>query len=172
MADLKEHLRIPSDWTEDDDYLEALELSAVKAIERQTGHYFGTPEEVTELVSGGEIDGYTVLWLRDIPREDGITPGTTLEVETFDGDDWNLEDAADFELDGYGLYHDSAWPTGFRNVRVTYSRGYAVGEEPKDIREAVMQRVGDMYENREDAREDAGGDLSSALVGTYRRVRV
>lgn len=175
LDELKSYLKVPHELTDEDALIVQLEEAAVKLIQNKTGHYFGPPETVTELVSGGEIDGYPVMWLKDAPRADGITPGVAVDVEEFDGSDWTAVEAGDFEIDGFGLYHDSGWSTGFRNVRVTYSRGYGPGEEPADIRNAVLELVSEWFEHRENFHEGQGQELPfhvKDLIGSYRRVRV
>lgn len=171
LFELKEHLRLPPDHDSEDAYIVGLELAAVQAIQNETRRFFGPTEEVTEEIYSGAGDD--VIWLTEIP---GTTPDT-ITVETWNGTEWEETDAADYEIDGFALYHKTAiWDNGRRNIRVTYERGYAPGEEPWPIRQAVLLLVGHWYQNRENV---VVGTIVQelpqgvrALVAPYRRLRV
>lgn len=169
LQDLKIHLRIEHD--DEDAYIVGLELAAVDAIQSWTGRYFGATEEVTEEIYSGF--GQDVIWLSEIPT---ASPDTLI-VEEWNGTAWDEIDAADYEIDGFALYHKaSVWTLGRRNIRVTYERGYAPGEEPWGVRQAVMILVAHWYQNREPV---AVGTIAAelplsvkGLIAPYRKVRV
>lgn len=161
IADLRKHLRIPPTNTTETAYIADLERAAVAAIENYAHRYFGPIEEVTPVVLDGT--GSDTLWLPDIPA---TGEDLDITVEEWNGTEWVATETADFETDGYALLHKaSAWALGRRNVRVTYSRGYAPGEEPENVRQAVRKQVADWYENREPRSGGALSDEVKALVG-------
>lgn len=166
LTDLKDHLRLPQDHVAEDAYLAGLEQAAVAAVEAWTGRYFGPLEEVADQVYSGT--GGDVIWIAEADPQ-------VVAVEAWDGAAW--QDVADFEVDGFALYHTAdAWERGRRNVRVTYTRGYAPGEEPADVRVAVMMLVAHWYVNHEPVVTGTiQGELPfsvRALVAPYRLIRV
>lgn len=160
LEDLRDHLRLPPDHTADDALLTAYEQAAVAAVEKYTARYFGPPQTVTAEVYDGA--GTDRIWLADKPRG---TPAVV--VETWNGSGWDVE--AGFVVDGYALYHTaSEWAVGRRNVRVSYQRGYLPGEEPPDIRVAVMVLVAHWYQHREPA--ETGTIVAEMPLGFERLV--
>jgi hypothetical protein len=117
-------------------------MAAVAYVERYTGRYFGAVAEIVETLDGSGAD---VLWLRETPA---ATPA--ILVESRASDTWETVDLDDhpYETDGRQLYLSGGWTYGRRNVRVTYTAGYAAGEEPADIRQVVMELVAKMYQFR------------------------
>jgi hypothetical protein len=76
-------------------------------------------------------------------------------------------------VDGFTLYNrTSYWVSGRRNIRVTYSRGYAPGDEPPAIRQAVLEQVAEWYTNREASEAKELSSTVRALAGSRRRIRV
>lgn len=141
--ELRDELNVDS--TSETDYVEALEASAVAYIEKRTNRYFGPVAQTTEYVIA---DGSTKLWLAEAPSTlpasvierafPGATSSTTI---TAAADDGYTQRGICLVRKGY------IWSPGFE-YEVTYERGYASGEEPADIRQAVAQLVGHWYENR------------------------
>lgn len=170
---LRQHLRVEHE--DEDNLIARYEEAAVSAIESWTGRYFGPTAEVTEEVySGGGSD---LIWLSEIPDLTIAGSDPVIQVETWNGVDWDLVASTDFETDGFALYHKASyWPTGRRNVRVTYTRGYAPGEEPWGIRQAVMMLVAHWYQNRESIVVGTivteVPDAVRALIAPYRKVRI
>lgn len=143
VEDLRLALRLDPDDTDEDPFLEALEAAAVAYVERATGRYFGPPAPRTEYLAAS---GAQELYLADAPV--AVSPSTdVVVVATLDGAE---VDEADYTIRGRVLRHSSAWgwSGGPGDLVVTYSAGYVAGEEPADIREAVVQLVGHWYENR------------------------
>jgi len=141
VADLRKWLKAPK---ADDDILEWLERGAVAFIERHTGRYFGEPEEATVMLNGS---GRSVLWLPDAPSkiEEVKITGATILV----GDTVQALGPDDYTLSGRQLIsRREAWPRGERNITVRYTRGYAEGEAPSDIEQAVLGLVSFRYRGR------------------------
>lgn len=135
LAELKEALKLGAD-TSEDGYLGRCEQAAVRYVEAVTGRYFGVPTARTEYF---QTYGQPTIWLSETP--------TGAVTVTADG---VAVDAADFSVRGRVLKHDSGWghASGVE-IAVTYTAGYAAGQEPADIRLAVIQLVGHWMENRE-----------------------
>lgn len=147
LADLKAALQIPAAFTEHDDYLTALERAAVAYVERKTGWYWGPQQEVEVVLYGS---GTRDLWLPD------HASAVSRVVE------WSVY-GVDIELpaESYALRLEPGSTHGLRLSRrdgglwllgyeyaVTYTRGYAAGEEPADIRQAVIGLVALWFEQR------------------------
>lgn len=128
------------------DYLVELEQRAVAHVERETGHYFGPLEEITEYLQG---TGTRNLWLSDFPVVDEETPVTVVDV-----------DEGDYVVRGRKLVRTSIWTHG-AEYAATYTRGYTStaetpGEEtptddihaPAEIRGVVEWLVAYWYEER------------------------
>lgn len=138
LADLKAHLGVTG--SADDARLEALEQRMVAKLGRATNRYFGAPQPVTRVL---DSMGRQHVWLPDaLASLDGVV----VEVRASQSSDWEVLDAADLELippsDPRGpsqlLRKDRTWPTGPRTVRVSYSEGWAEGEAPDDLQQAVL----------------------------------
>ncbi|MDB4952078.1 MAG: hypothetical protein JWM27_4727 [Gemmatimonadetes bacterium] len=144
---LKLALRLDAADTTEDALLTQYEAAAVAFCERVTGRYFGPPAEVTEYLEG---TGGRELWLADAPVDGEVVTvsvdGTELAAEDFEvrGRRLRLAYASSPSL---GLYWCA--PNGASvDVAVTYTRGYAPGDEPADARQAVLLLVGHWYETR------------------------
>lgn len=140
LAELKARLRV-SGTAAHDDALTALEAGAVAFMETQTNRYFGP-------IVQGEVrridgDGGDVLYLADV--------SAVTSIETYDGAAWVALDAAEYDVVAprrpagltrvYRLPEFGEWPNGRRLVRLTADFGYAEGQEPKDVRDAVAALV-------------------------------
>lgn len=148
---LKTALRI--DGTDQDDYLSELETAAVAFVERYTGRYFGASEEVTRVVGG---DGTRVLWLPDHASAVASVaereyPGDTETVITAgDSDGYEADRPSTLDANRVAALFrkgGNVWEEHYEYV-VTFTRGYASGSEPSDIRQAVIALVAYWYEMR------------------------
>lgn len=150
--------------------LEALEARAVEIIQSETDRYFGAAIEHIEQLVG---DGSGSLYLRERPfAESESIEGTVVEYRAQTGDAW-VEIAAGGS-DGWELEYPrpvwlgavlrrsggGVWTKGYQ-YRITYTFGYAAGEEPGDIRQAVIDLVSFKYNER--GREG----LKSETIGDY-----
>lgn len=144
---LKLHIRTADpDATIEDGVLQQYEEAAVAYVERATGRYFGPPAERVEIL---DPSGADVLWLAEAPIADPAEGRETVVAERR-GAEWTDLDAEEtpYELDGRQLYREGGWARGRRSVRVTYWAGYSAGNEPADIRQAVLELAALYYEER------------------------
>lgn len=145
--------------------IEALEGRAVEIIERETGRYFRAPIEHVEVLRG---DGSTLLWLRERPTEID-----SVEERARPGEEWTEVPANRYEVEVMTsklptparLRHASRWRADC-DYRVTYQFGYAAGQEPGDIRQAVIDLVALKYQER------GRGGLRSETIGDYSYTRM
>lgn len=167
VSEIKAWLEIDAADTSVDGLLLSLEAGAVEVIERETGRYFGPVAAFTEIVEG---DGGPKLRLSEAPTE----PPVTIEERAYAGAEARTITAAD--ADGYELRilrHPSpnlawlhrkggcVWYRG-HEFTVTYPRGYSAGNEPKNVR----QRVLDIVQLKWLGRDAAGsGELRSETLG-------
>lgn len=168
VADLRAQCRIPADDHTEDALLMDYEQRAIETIQRWTSRFFGEAEIVKEIVSG---DGSSVLWLADIPDAN-----ETITIETRASDGTWAAATDTVEVDGFALNNVlTIWPLGGRNIRVTYTRGYAPGAEPASIRQAVAMLVAHWYQNREPMTSGAATATELPLsvvmlIAPYRKV--
>lgn len=156
LEDLQEYLGVPQDCTEAERWmLQLMEEAAVAFIEGETGHYFGEETSFTQVVDGPGIE---VLWLDYLP-----TTFTSIEYRTAaDLSDWTAYVSADYEQDGRRVHRLGAvWPRGRRNLRVKYDAGYTLGEEPAEIRQAVLSLVNNKWKAK------AVGPFKAEKIGDY-----
>jgi len=172
VDDLREWLDLEG-HQEHDALLTALEARSVEMVEAMTGRVFPTAALEASYPQTTEVfDGKLsrVLWLQE-------EPSTLVSVSTRTGLDvaWVALAATDYELAGRKLiYVWGDWPQGYRNIRAIYRSGYAVGGEPGDIRQAVIELVTWQYRaQRKLTLREAGtiDDLKgvAATVARYRR---
>ena len=160
LADLKTLLGVTG--TSEDASLTLLEAGAVEFAQRYTGRYFGP---VVVLVEYPRVYA-GVMWLRAEPRLDEYGEPETLLIErrSSQGGEWEIVDVDDYEVDGREI-HLSAWywPRGPRLVRVEYEAGYESGEEPADIRLAIVGLVARARRSL----ISGTGDKKSETIGGY-----
>jgi hypothetical protein len=145
--------------TEADKLLEAFEKSAVAYVEGRTGRYFGPPEVVTEVLRGSNGQR---LWLGDTP----IAGEAIAVVQAYgpgdDGEELVVDGDLGFVVRGDALVRRvGVWNPRYE-YRVTYTRGYADGNEPEDIKLYVLQHVKREWDSR-----STGGMQSEQIAGVY-----
>lgn len=145
LATLKLHLKVDPDITVDDPLIIAMEEAAVAYIQNETGRYYGESGEITEVLSAF---GWGPITLQTAPEPDSIYTPITVEKRTLLSGDWEVVDAADYEIDGNRLFPRVFWTPGARTIRITYTGGYDEGAEPADIQQAVRELVARMYKYR------------------------
>lgn len=128
----------------EDDYILELESAAVAYIENQTGRYYGPERTRTEVVVGGGrstlyLEGPILLDAYDAPHVVSVYEATYAgaeQTEIVEGDDdgFVVREAVLHRKDG------RAWLRGYE-YEVEYLQGYAAGDEPGDIRKAVVDLV-------------------------------
>lgn len=152
LAEVKHHLRVADDVTEDDAYIAGLTVASRIKAEEYTARAFLTQTWDTR------FDGFaTSLWLPNPPLQSitsiiyltGAGGGATDTVAStvYGVDTWG-------PLGRVWLAYGQSWPTPLathQSVRVTHVCGY--GDNPSDVPETLRQgmllMIGDMYENRE-----------------------
>jgi len=165
LEELRTALKNPA--SEDDAYITALEQGAVALMERRTGKYFGGEEERTEYLVG---KGGQTLYLSGpsgavATVTEAAYPGTTGEDIT---DGVVARGTKLIRTDGY------QWAKGYEYA-VTYTRGWAEGAEPHDIRQAVRQLVTLWYEHRLPVSEAGATPLPAgveSVIASHRAPKV
>ena len=146
-ADLKTHLRIT--FSDDDDYLVALEGAAVRMVEEYTNLYLN---RTTVIQYATNFSGLTILFKSPASDEDH-----TLKYQT--GSAWVTVDTSDYEFVNLikppRVYAGESWSVPstddvFQAWKFTYLAGYAsTGDIPEALIQAIKIIVADMYENRQ-----------------------
>jgi hypothetical protein len=142
LADLKRWLGVSGSG--DDTLLTDLEARAVDFLERETGRHFGTAEAKTEIHEG---DGTPILWLNELPSS-----LTSVEERQEVGDSWTAIPEGDddgWELRAPKVLRKGShvWDAGYE-FRVIYNFGYTAGNEPKEVRQAVLDLCALKYHPR------------------------
>lgn len=152
LDDVKPWLNITVDTF--DAELQALIDRASEHIENECGWYFRLPRPVVEVLDGTGTDA---LFLRQHLPDDAAP--LVLECRAGTTDPWVVVPAADYELDGRGIYAAGVWARGRRNFRATYEEGFT--EPPGDIAQLFLEVMAHAWQTR--GREG----LSSERIGDY-----
>lgn len=158
LAAAKQHLRVEDD--SEDTLIGMYLASAVALVETLTGKLLA-PKEFTQVAAGFPSDRAPyALKLYKGP----VSAITSIEYDPGDGSapavlaDFRLVEGVNAALlPAYG----QSWPAtldGPGTVRVTGTAGYADGETPAELDQAVRMLVGHFYANR----EAVGGAASSS----------
>lgn len=141
--------------------LRALEQSAIQAVQKITGHYYGVTATQTEITRfRGIVPGsWWPLQLKSDPIGGVIT-----SLEQWDGAAWVLVAASNYYVDGSLVWPNASytWPASYLyypftqlRFRVIYSAGYTVTGDanvwpaPGDVQQAVKALVAYWFEDRE-----------------------
>jgi uncharacterized phiE125 gp8 family phage protein len=148
LPTVKAHLRVDS--VDEDTLIESYLAAAQAAVESATGKLFA-PDTVTQQLPGFPgCDKPIRLWKGPV-----AAPVTV----TYDGPAGLAQPLADFRLiegssgkllPAYG----ASWPCAYAaegSVQVSYMAGYASGEAPPELDQAVLLLAGHYYANREAA---------------------
>jgi uncharacterized phiE125 gp8 family phage protein len=163
LAEAKAHLRIVDDDSED-----ALITGYIAAargwIENHTGRILVEREVTEEVPSFGRF--FDLHW-RPFDAE-------TVTIAYTDSDGAPGE-VTDLTVSGQRVHpgYDTWWPTTRLNtpVLLTYTAGYAEGEVPDELRQAILLLVGHWWTNREAVTDRPANEVPLAvesLCGQYR----
>jgi len=147
------------DWMKADDVdapvLRRLEESAIQAIQKLTGRYYGVTSTLTEIT---RFRGWPLSLASD------PIGGVITSLEQWDGSAWALVAASNYYVDGAFIWANASytWPPSYLypymplRFRAIYQGGYTVDAldadvwpAPADIQQAVKLLVGSWFENRE-----------------------
>jgi hypothetical protein len=117
-------------------------------------------EPVTDTDDGGDVEGQTA--------EDSAAEEAIFQVETraYPTAVWEVVPTTDYVVEGRALRHGTAWPCGRSNVRITYSRGFAAGNGPTELRDLVLRMVLARLKRR------GTEGLQSETIGDYSYTKV
>lgn len=168
VAELKTWLGNPSEPGLTD-LLTALEADAVGLLEYETERYFGAEVEHTEELVG---DGSEKLRIRERPSAITSVEYRSLPGESWtaiaggDEDGWELRLPASESAGGILVRKNGNVWTDNYEFRVIYDFGYTPGQEPGEIRLAVMRIVSFLYRDRgrEGLRSESVGDYSFSIL--------
>lgn len=174
VADVKLHLRMTSDTTEDN-LIASLITAAREYCEKYTGRAFATQTVVLYLDAWPSVD-YIELPLSplqsvtSVKYKDYAATETTMTVTT-----QYLVDS-DSPTGRIVLPYGVSWPSftayPYNPIAITYKAGYTT--LPKSLRQAMLLLIGLWYENREDQFEGSTVNMSKvevsarALMDQYR----
>jgi hypothetical protein len=135
LTEVKRHLRIDNDFTDDDDYIEGLILAATEMAE----NYIGKDIAYTSTVV--RIDDFNGDWIR-------INDGNFISIVSV----LNSLDSA------IGTIHQTSKHSDFFQIqwtetlesdplKITYLSGYNVNETPALIKQAILIKIADLYDS-------------------------
>ncbi len=180
IEDLKQHIDLNTN-----EYDAVLEIYA-NAISDHIRNYLGRPieiEEITEYFDGDDISDQ--IHLSSFPMVIDETDHLfTFQYSTGSYSDltWNDFDADSYQVDDeIGIIYADRMYSGRRNIKVTYSAGYA--EVPNPVKLAAMKLVAKVFNSRKSDgfKDESLGDASiswdkfmsddiTALLAKYRRI--
>lgn len=161
----KKHLKIESDYDEDDSLIE-LQISAAQKV----------AENYMQRAVGRQNLVMTMSVFQSVIFE-GSSNDLVGKVEYYapDSDVLTELDPAEYSLKKSGLIN---FEISFKTtpqvddrddaVVITINQGYAADDCPADIKAAMLLMIGDMYERRED-REQGSNPASVNLMRPYRK---
>lgn len=142
----KAHLRVEDDA--EDALIAALRDAAIEYVERYCGVKLGAVTGLTWRAEGlpSATSAHVELALRPVTAITGIA--------WQDGDGADVEGTlSDFRVSESGMLRPAigkSWPSGVAGeVVVTFTAGYAAGEAPNSLLQAVRLMLGHLYINRE-----------------------
>lgn len=161
LAELDDVFALIGGTTDPTDVKALLALEGASGLVRRfTGRTFDLTEDDEVYLNGA---GTYRLVLPNRPV------GAIGEIETLDADDVATA-VTTYRFDpatGVVYRTDAVWPTGFRNIHVTYDHGYIMpGTEgcnlPDEIRSTTAQIAARLY-----TLSTAGGTITSETIGSY-----
>ncbi len=141
LAQAKAHLRVID--TSEDALITSLIVAAREWVERETGQILVQRTKTKRLDRFG---GYIELYWRPVVAVTSISYPDTAGVDaTYTGFRTNIGESRVYPaLNG-------SWPSIGANgeITVTYTAGYAVGQEPQSLIQAMLLLIGHWFANRE-----------------------
>ncbi|NIQ01587.1 MAG: hypothetical protein GWM98_15380, partial [Nitrospinaceae bacterium] len=170
----REHLRLPSTFTNDDDYILRLISSARDHVERYCARYWASANFIWTVESLGEVPFGTGLLIFNMPR-----PYVTaiIEIAYLDSDDVaQTVGASEITLDEERQRVTIPDTITGHDWRIKFTAGADEDQNDSDvapdaIKEAILLLLGDAYENRQAqvlATSIAENPAAKALMHDYR----
>lgn len=169
--EFKNELKIDPDYSDDDGLLTRLIVAARLYCERYTGLSLKKKTYIVYFASSEDS-----VWSRvSLQLPFGPTKAeNVVAVHYLDSEnEWVEIEPSDFRISGFGSL--SVMPRQYIVVgpywhknqpyRVVYESGYEYGALPEDIAKAMMQLIGDLYENRNNSAVS-----SSSGVGVVEKI--
>lgn len=140
---LRQHLGGIGSSDTDDAILERVEQSACAHVEGWTNRNFRASAALVEIYDGNGEESMEL-------RSPVLTGTPVVEIRsggswtTLSSDSYNVEKNDRLTVAGVGIrsvlaLEGQSWPWGDRNIRVTYTGGYAEAGEPEEIRFLVTE---------------------------------
>ncbi len=169
LEEAKDHLRLTSDFLEDDNYITLLIKAARKAAENYTSRAF----------LNTTFDLYQDEFFEEIEIGKGnISEVTSINYNDVSGDPQSLDLGLTFiDLNNLPalLKSTSTFPStyskGFNNVTIRFVAGFGAtaAEVPEDIKTALKLIIARWYDNREDTRQNLSfPKASECLLNEYK----
>lgn len=169
LQEAKDHLRLTSDFIEDDSYINLLITAARKSAENYTSRAFlNTAYDLYQNDWSDQIE----VWKGNIQEVTSIT------YNDVNGDPQSLDLSLVFtDLNNVpGLLKSaSTFPTvynkGYNNIIIRFTAGFGAtaADVPEDIKTALKLIIARWYDNREDTRQNlAFPKASESLLNEYK----
>ena len=141
LSEAKDFLGLANSYSDMDTYIESLINQASLQIEARIDNKVADQTVSNEILSG---DGSDILK----PRYSPIVSVTTLQYQTDPTADWQtLESTSEYilvdPLWDYIQLYDSTFPSGTRNIKMTYVAGYET--IPGDLFLVCLEKVADLW---------------------------
>jgi len=122
--------------------IEAIVLGIDKQVKSYCGRCFNKVTGAVEYLDG---DGTSKLWLEDYPVANVVLNIDSDQDGTFDEDDEDVEDYVIYPTKGL-IYYRLVFPSGYRNIRATYDKGFLDADIPADLKLLCKIETKAMYE--------------------------
>lgn len=180
LAEVKDFLRI--DITDDDTYITNTVIPGVRlCAESITKRIMISTEFETFRNGFGEDKSFRTGGKRPIVlRKSPYISTTSFTYKTDDGTS-TLTENTDFFVEKVGDYSklrpEDLWPSDNKrreqSIIVKFRAGYAdAASVPKDLKQAMLQHSGFMYQNRGDCECDIDSATSAGAMGIYQKYRI
>lgn len=167
LAQVKKHLKVDADFTEEDDLIETYIGSAQANAEGYIGKAVGSQKLV--IVLPGFEPVIFASSLNDSVEKVEYYPDGSETLEILPEGSYIL---SKHSLEAWELKFKEPLPAASIRVdavKVTIKRGFSSSDCPKPIKQAILLMVGDAYERREDRGEVGYNSASTSLMRQYRK---
>jgi len=159
---VKRHLRLDNDFTDDDDYL----MDLISAATQMAENYMG--KAIAKTLNVLRVDDFSGDWAR-------IMEGNFLSVVSVkDSNDVSIGTIK--QTSSHYDYFTIQWTTSIAAdpLYITFYTGYNENETPEIIKQAILTKIGDLYDNSRTSMLYSGlqdSKVFETILNSYQAIR-
>lgn len=136
LVEVKRHLRIDNDFTDDDDYLENLIQVGTQAAENFI------EKDISKTLTTIRIDGFDGYWVR-------VNEGNFLSMVSV-LDDTSTAITTQYTTSKHDDYFQIEWVSSISSdpLQINYYSGYEPNATPAIIKQAILIKIADLYDSQ------------------------